>query len=461
MSSERQIFSLKQVVSSIRKTIEERYTQLYWVKAEIYKFNRFPSGHAFPEIVQRENDKIVAQLSGTIWKQNYERINQQFIQIVKEPLKDGSNLLMQVKVTFSELYGLSLQIVDIDPSFSLGEVQKQREETLKRLQKEGILNLNQSLPFPLLPKRIAVISADSSKGLSDFMDVLNNNEEGFSFFTFLFNAYLQGDQAVESIIQTLEKIKKVKHHFDLVVIVRGGGAEVGMTCYNHFDLCKAIATFPLPILTGIGHSTNLNVAEMIAFRNAITPTKLAEFLIQTFREFDKEILFGQQIIRNKSLDILFNANMQLESLLRLFKQVSKHSISLSRQQLVEFNNSMKFLIQKSLTKNQTYLLNLQINVKHSAQMLLTSPNYQLNLLKEQVINQSTNFMNKQSNSLMELEKNINLLDPIHVLNRGFSITRINGKAITNSDELNDGDELQTQTAKGEIRSVVRKGKDKV
>jgi exodeoxyribonuclease VII large subunit len=196
---------------------------------------------------------------------------------------------------------------------------------------------------------------------------------------------------------------------------------------------------------------------MVAFRNAITPTKLAEFLIQTFREFDQEILFGQQIIRNKSLDILFNANMQLESLLRLFKQVSKHSISLSRQQLVEFNNSMKFLIQKSLTKNQTYLLNLQINVKHSAQMLLTSPNYQLNLIKEQVINQSTNFMNKQSNSLMELEKNINLLDPIHVLNRGFSITRINGKAITNSDELNDGDELQTQTAKGEIRSVVRKG----
>jgi exodeoxyribonuclease VII large subunit len=457
MSSERQIFSLKQVVSSIRKTIEDRYAQLYWVKAEIYKFNRFPSGHAFPEIVQRENDKIVAQLSGTIWKQNYERINQQFIEIVKEPLKEGNNFLMQVKITFSELYGLSLQIVDIDPSFSLGEVQRQRDETLKRLQKEGILNQNQSLSFPLLPKRIAVISADSSKGLSDFMEVLSNKEEGYSFFTFLFNAYLQGDQAVDSIIQTLSKIKKVQHHFDVVVIVRGGGAEVGMTCYNHYDLCKVIATFPLPVLTGIGHSTNLNVAEMVAFRNAITPTKLAEFLIQTFREFDQEILFGQQIIRNKSLDILFNANMQLESLLRLFKQVSKHSISLSRQQLVEFNNSMKFLIQKSLTKNQTYLLNLQINVKHSAQMLLISPNYQLNLIKEQVINQSTNFMNKQSNSLMELEKNINLLDPIHVLNRGFSITRINGKAITNSDELNDGDELQTQTAKGEIRSVVRKG----
>ena len=189
MPSERHIFSLKQVVSSIRKTIEDRYAQTYWVKAEIYKFNRFPSGHAFPEIVQRENDKIVAQLSGTIWKQNYERINQQFIEVVKEPLKDGSNLLMQVKITFSELYGLSLQILDIDPSFSLGEVQKQREETLKRLQKEGILNLNQQLSFPLLPKRIAVISADSSKGLSDFMEVLNNKEEQYSFFTFLFNAY--------------------------------------------------------------------------------------------------------------------------------------------------------------------------------------------------------------------------------------------------------------------------------
>lgn len=456
MAQERQIFSLKQVVSSIRKTIEDRYAQTYWVKAEIYKFNRFPSGHAFPEIVQRENDKIVAQLSGTIWRQNYERINQQFIEVVKEPLKDGSNLLMQVKITFSELYGLSLQILDIDPSFSLGEVQKQREETLKRLQKEGILNLNQQLSFPLLPKRIAVISADSSKGLSDFMEVLNTNEEGYSFFTFLFNAYLQGDQAVDSIIGTLEKIKKVQHHFDLVVIVRGGGAEVGMTCYNHYELCRGIATFPLPILTGIGHSTNLNVAEMIAYRNAITPTKLAEFLIQTFREFDQEISFGKQIIRTKSLDILFNVNQQLDSLLRLFRQISKHSAGISKQYLIDLTKTLEFSIQMYVSRNQNQLNNLVVKISHNAKYELKE---RLNLIgqyQEKLKLLSSNFLTLKNRNILELEKNLDLLDPIHVMKRGFSVTRVNGKAITSSSQLENEDEIVTEVAEGQFRSIVKK-----
>ena len=456
MSIERQIFSLKQVVSSIRKTIEERYAQTYWMKAEIYKFNRFPSGHAFPEIVQRENDKIVAQLSGTIWKQNYERINQQFIEVVKEPLKDGSNLLMQVKITFNELYGLSLQIIDIDPSFSLGEVQKQREETLKRLQKEGILNCNQQLPFPLLPKRIAVISADSSKGLSDFMEVLINNEEGYSFFTFLFNAYLQGDQAVDSIIQTLEKIKKVRQHFDLVVIVRGGGAEVGMTCYNHYELCKAIATFPLPILTGIGHSTNLNVAEMIAYRNAITPTKLAEFLIQTFREFDQEIRYGQQVVRTKSIDVLFNANQQLDALLRLFKQISKHSAGASKQLLLDLTKSLEFNSQKCVTKNQNQLKNIVVQISHNARFDLKERFNLINQHQEKLKFRSTNLLNSTSRNIIELEKNLDLLDPIHVMKRGFSITRQNGKAITSPSEIENVVEIVTEVAEGQFRSIVKK-----
>jgi exodeoxyribonuclease VII large subunit len=456
MSTERQIFSLKQVVSSIRKTIEERYAQTYWMKAEIYKFNRFPSGHAFPEIVQRENDKIVAQLSGTIWKQNYERINQQFIEVVKEPLKDGSNLLMQVKITFNELYGLSLQIIDIDPSFSLGEVQKQREETLKRLQKEGILNCNQQLPFPLLPKRIAVISADSSKGLSDFMEVLINNEEGYSFFTFLFNAYLQGDQAVDSIIQTLEKIKKVRQHFDLVVIVRGGGAEVGMTCYNHYELCKAIATFPLPILTGIGHSTNLNVAEMIAYRNAITPTKLAEFLIQTFREFDQEIRYGQQVVRTKSIDVLFNANQQLDALLRLFKQISKHSAGASKQLLLDLTKSLEFNTQKCVTKNQNQLKNIVVQISHNARFDLKERFNLINQHQEKLKFRSTNLLNSTSRNIVELEKNLDLLDPIHVMKRGFSITRQNGKAITSPSEIENEVEIVTEVAEGQFRSIVKK-----
>ncbi len=454
MSSDRQIFSLKQVVSSIRKTIEERYAQLYWVKAEIHKFNRFPSGHAFPELVQRENDKIVAQITGTIWKQNFERINHQFIQVVKEPLKEGSNLLLQVKITFTELYGLSLQIVDIDPSFSLGEVQKQREETLKKLQLEGILNLNQSLSFPLLPKRIAVISADSSKGLSDFMEVITNNENGYSFFTFLFQSYVQGDQAVDSIVQTLEKIKKVRNHFDLVVIVRGGGAEVGMTCYNHFDLCKAIATFPLPILTGIGHSTNLNVAEMIAYRNVITPTKLAEFLVQAFREFDHEVRDYQKFIVHKSFDFLFNSNQQLASSTHLLKQSVKHHFAQVTQELNDEGKTIRYIFSTELTRRRTELVHHQIRLKHHAQLMLSSPILQVDQLTQKLQFNTTGLLLSSKRMLDETEKYVSILDPIHVLKRGFSITLKNGEVLKNNEKLQPGDRIETQFAEGKVKSVV-------
>ena len=217
MNEKRQVFSLRQVVTSVRKTIEERYQSLYWVKAEMHKLNLYPSGHAFPELVQKEEGKIVAQINGSIWKHNLQRINQQFMTVLKEPIKEGSTLLLQVKVSFSELYGISLQIMDIDPSYTLGELQRERQETLLRLQQEGLINKNQQLVFPMLPQRIAIISADTSKGLSDFMKVLNQNQFGYAFFTHLFFAYLQGDAAIESIARQLKAIERVQHHFDIVV----------------------------------------------------------------------------------------------------------------------------------------------------------------------------------------------------------------------------------------------------
>ena len=199
MNEQRQVFSLRQVVSSIRKTIEERYQSHYWVKAEMHKLNLYPSGHAFPELVQKEDGKIVAQINSSIWKHHLQRINQQFMEVLKEPMKEGSTLLLQVKIAFSETYGISLQILDVDPSYTLGELQRERQETLLRLKKEGLINKNQQLDFPLLPQRIAIISADTSKGLSDFMKVLNQNQFGYTFFTHLFFAYLQGDAAIDSI----------------------------------------------------------------------------------------------------------------------------------------------------------------------------------------------------------------------------------------------------------------------
>lgn len=429
MSETRQIFTLQQVANSIRKTIEERYRQLYWVKAEMHKVNRYPSGHAFPELVQKEGDKIVAQMTGTIWNHNFDRINKQFVQVVKEPLKEGTLLLMQVKVSYSEIFGLSLQIMDIDPSYSLGELQRERDETLKRLQEEGLLNLNQQLDFPVLPKRIALISADTSKGYSDFMKVIEQNPWGYKFFTMLFPAYLQGDVAVSSIIEQLERIKKVISHFDIVVVVRGGGGEVGMSCYNNYSLCKKIATYPLPVLTGIGHSTNLTVAEMVAYRNAITPTELADFLIQSFHEFSVPIQDARKTILNYSVKLLQLHNQAFSSETKHFRNAAGLFLGKEKNLLTETVHHFRRNSSLTLVRNREYMASLGRSLQKESIDLLNEQ--RLAILEETAELKGlvpVIFQQEQKN-MEHLESVIRILDPKQVLRRGYSIVTFEGKTL--------------------------------
>ena len=459
--SEKQVFTLQQVVRSIKKTLEDRYTQNYWVKAEMHKLNKYPSGHAFPELVQKDDNKIVAQITGTIWKQQLERINTKFIEVVKEPLKEGTTLLLLVKINYSETFGLGLQILDIDPSFSLGELQKQREETLRKLAKEGLLNLNQKLHFPLLPKRVAIISADSSKGLSDFLQVLQENEKSYFIFTHLFNAYLQGDVAVQSIISALKKIKRVKDHFDIVIIVRGGGAEVGMTCYNNYDLCKAIAEFPLPVLTGIGHSTNLNVAEMVSFRNEITPTKLAEFLLQTFREFEQETKRLNREMIAHSLQLIDKTKQDFNGQVRVFKHASlRFTDSLKNelnQQIIELKNTTRYFL-----KNENdAVLSLKNDYRIVTKEIITAERNTLSLISKPIKGSLLHFFERKESDLEQLEKTVNILNPSNVLQRGYSLTLLNGKILSAKNKPKKGDLIESKTNSLTLFSRVEKTSDNV
>lgn len=445
MNKQRQVFTLRQVVSSIRKTLEERYQSLYWVKAEMHKLNLYPSGHAFPELVQKEEGKIVAQINGSIWKHNLQRINQQFMTVLREPMKEGTTLLLQVKIGFSETYGVSLQILDIDPSYTLGELQRERQETLLKLQKEGLLNRNQQMEFPLLPQRIAIISADTSKGLSDFMKVLNQNQFGYAFFTHLFFAYLQGDPAVDSISRQLKSIEKVKHHFDIVVIVRGGGGEVGLSCYNNYKLCKAIAECSLPVLTGIGHSTNLTVAEMVAYRNAITPTELGEYLLQVFHEFSVPVERAVEKIKQFSRMVLERKNV-------VFSQTVKQLKGNVQNNLLMHHNKWQVLSRKLNTKSELSIQRQYERLNFSQKNLVTLSR---RLFAERMLylNDSEVFLKQKSLKTIQkkneevdlLKRQVQLLDPKNVLKRGYSITRMAGKTINGTNVPEKGQQLEIET----------------
>ena len=362
--NERKVFSLIEVTMSIQKTLTERYKSSFWVQAEMNKLNYYPhSGHCYPDLIEKRDGKIIAEIRAIIWKDDFQKINNSFLSVLKEPLKNGINILFCAKITYDPKFGLSLRILDIDPAYTLGALEREKQEATERLKHEGIFHSNKALKIALLPKRIAVISVQTSKGYSDFLKIIERNEWGYKFFHMLFPALLQGENAVESIMAQLARIKRVKQHFDAVAIIRGGGADVGLTCYNNYRLSKEIAIFPLPVLTGIGHSTNETVSEMIAFKNAITPTELADYLIQKFHDFFVPVQRAQEKMIHISKRILKEENTRLLNSGKYFKSVTENTLvknkHLISNELKDLINQANYFFKKEKENNKAIFSGFQ------------------------------------------------------------------------------------------------------
>jgi exodeoxyribonuclease VII large subunit len=405
-------FTLSQVTQSIKKYVDERFAKVIWVKAEINKMNvNRTSGNAYAELVEKQNGKIIAEMRGNIFRNAYERINQRFISVLAHPLKDGITALLQVQVSFHPVFGLSLEIMDIDPVFTLGEIEREKQESINRLKLLGLFDKNKQHILSIPANRIAIISQENSAGYSDFMSVLRNNERGFAFFTFLFPATLNGDQAVKSIVDQLTKIEKVKSHFDAVAIVRGGGGDTGMTCYNHFDLSKKIAEFPLPVFTGIGHSTNLTVVEQIAYRNAITPTELAMFFVTRLQQLEQPLLLIAENLLPNIEGFLSYLGDEMSVLIKKLHQN----------------------VQLNLAKKHSNLDQSTVNLKN-----------QLNFM-----------FKRQMQHVENKENSIRLLDPTNLYKRGYTLTLHNGKPISTQNLPENKDDLTTYFYGGVVQSEVQ------
>lgn len=384
------VFSLKEVASSVKRTLNARYGSSFWVKAEMIKLNHYPySGHAFPDLIEKQDDVIVAQMRAVIWSADFKRIKDKFRSCGLSDLTDGITILFRASILFDEFYGLSLRIIDIDTSFTLGEMEKQRMLCIERLKAEGIYSLNSSLSLPAVPKRFAIVSVGSSKGYNDFMQIVRKHSSRFAIFTHLFPSLLQGEGAINSISEALDRINDVADCFDAVLIIRGGGGDVGLNCYNHYNLCRAVALCKLPVLTGIGHASNQTVAEQIAWRNFITPTDLADFLFSGFN------------------------NAYLE------------------------------------------VLNLSKQLKSNADSILNTNNERVKLLSESLKHKIENRILSEKERLQMIERYIRLLDPSLLLQKGYSMTYLNGVLVSSVKDLKSGDEIVTRFSDGEIVSKLK------
>lgn len=452
----KKIFSLLEVTTSIQKLLASRYTTSFWVKAEMNKLNYYPhSGHCYPDLVEKQDGKVIAQLKSTLWRDDYNRINNHFLQILKAPLSDGIRMLFCARITFDPVHGLALRITDIDPVFSLGELEREKQESIASLQKEGIFGRNKSLPFPLLPQRLAVISVQTSKGYADFNKMIDGNPWGYKFFQVLFPSLLQGERAVESILYQLDRIRKVVRHFDVVAIIRGGGGEVGLSCFNDYRLAKEIALFPIPVITGIGHATNETVTEMVAFKNAITPTELADFLLQKFHGFSQPVRRAQEVLAAKAKRLILEERQGLRHTVKFFRSVTDnvlihhhHELGATERdlfkragaQILQQQQLHSSFIHKLRTLSLTFCNSQQQDIRQHVSLMQKS---------------ARSFLKHEHIAMVNVEKTIANMHPANVLRRGYSITRINGKAVSSITEVNKSDVLDTILADGAVSSQVQ------
>lgn len=278
--------SLLQLLETVRDSLQESFYECVWVRAEISELKQNRSGHCYLTLVEKDRDSylLLAKVPAIVWAATYRTLKPYFFSATGSDLAVGMNVLVKVQVQYSEMYGLSLIIYDIDPSFTVGGLELARKKTIERLKADGMFDMNSTLELPVLPRRLAVITSETAAGYRDFMRQLHENEYGFSFSTELFPAIMQGTDAPASIIGALDAVLERAGDFDAVLVLRGGGGAMDLVCFDDYDLAVNVAQFPLPVLTGIGHDHDYHVIDMVANISVKTPTALADFIVDMFAQ---------------------------------------------------------------------------------------------------------------------------------------------------------------------------------
>ncbi|MHC1779249.1 MAG: exodeoxyribonuclease VII large subunit [Bacteroidales bacterium] len=291
--AKREEITLGELQDMIKRSVEKSLPSKYWVRAETGEVKVHSAGHCYIDLIERnpKDSAVTAKLQAVIWASAFRMLKPYFETTTGRNFERGLNILVCVQVSYSPVYGLSLVISDIDPSFTIGEQELARQRTIKRLQEEGMFNLNSTLELPLLPRRVAVISSESAAGLRDFVKHIETNDYGFNIIITLFQAPMQGEYAPPGIIAEMEKVAEEIDNFDLLLIVRGGGSVQDLSCFDDYNLAINIAQFPLPVITGIGHDHDFHIADMVAHTSVKTPTAAADFVIDLFAVQEQQLEF--------------------------------------------------------------------------------------------------------------------------------------------------------------------------
>lgn len=425
--------SISELTHLIQSVLENELEPVYWVIGEIADFRQAPQGHAYFELVEKQGNQVMAKIKANLWQFTYRTVAARFEAQTGSGLKNGMKVLALVNVNFHPVYGLSINVKDIDPSFSLGERARVRQETIDRLTREGLLRLNANLQLPILVQKIAIISSPTAAGYGDFINQIEHNPNGYKIYHRLFPSMMQGNEAVASLIQaiTLSEEMREKLQLEAIVIIRGGGAQLDLDCFDDYRVAAKIANCPLPVFSGIGHERDETIADLVAHTRLKTPTAVAEFLLSGFREFEE------------------NLGISLTRLDRATRQKLREEETLLNQ----FSHRIKSGIGNRLNLEKEKLASKSVRIATLAKNRISLQSIQLESLEKNFKKALDNFLQKENERLESRITSLRQLNPETIFSRGYTRSEINGIPI-HQTKAHIGDQLETHTLGEKISSSI-------
>lgn len=449
-------YRLSDLQAEIESALENQLEHAYHITAEISGIQVHGRGHAYLELIEKEadSDRLKAKARAVIWANSYRMIKPYFETVTGESLQTGMKIAVSVHVSYHPVFGLSLEIFDIDPEFTLGDLERRRLEVIRRLEEEGVFDMNKELPLPDVPQRMALISSETAAGLEDFLNQLHNNEYGYNFSVRLFPALMQGNEAPASIVKALDSIFERQEDFDVVVIVRGGGSKTDLACFDDYTIAANIAQFPLPVITGIGHERDTSISDMVARISVKTPTAAAEFLTDQLAAFESELDFLNKQIRDTTENIIENEKTALLYLSENFKYIIRNKL---HEKHAAFENAEYRLHSESRSLVNRHVNQLNYFRKRMADTshgIIQKAIQELEFKQNSLEAHTRSFIKHEYARLDHALQRAEALNPTHILKMGYSYTKRGDTVITDASVLKKGDEITTIFRKGSKKSTV-------
>lgn len=448
------VLTLYELNAHIRSIVRHELRPHYWVAAELSEVRVASNGHCYVEFVQKDETgrSLIAKARGTIWQHTYRNIAARFQQVTGKKLTAGMKILAQVSADFHELYGFSLSVSDIDPTYTLGDMERQRREIIEQLKADGIIDLNKELRLPAVVSRIAVISSATAAGYGDFCNQLE--QSGYPFRIQLFPAIMQGDNVESSIVAALDEIAEQANEWDTVVIIRGGGSTTDLSGFDSYLLASVVAQFPLPILTGIGHERDDTIVDLVAHLRLKTPTAVAAFLIERRRNEESRLSDLETRMTHSISNIINAEQSRLDRLQHQFALSANRQSILMRQRFERNVHRYEKASARYFSHERQALMLTQARFEARTEQLIREQQHRIDLVMPRLTTATERWLAAKRHQLDIMQKSIQLASPDRILALGFSITLKNGRTVRNASQLTEGDIITTRFAQGTITSTV-------